>query len=240
MIKKTSFLIIVTLFFSIIIPACFAYEIDVIAPVTSVIDGDSFYIEGDEVRLADVSCPEWNEYGGSEATEALVLLIEGETVYLDTDQMSGRDSYGRLIAVVYIVLNETHYLNVNDFMLQAGYADLTDYSNNEFSPYSWNLLEPYGVSATSSGYNDSEILSQQLEEMINEYFLLYTEYSDLSDDYETLQLKYEELNSSYLELETAYSELLNEKESSIPGYPVISIIIGLAAIMFLTNLNARD
>jgi len=36
-------------------------------------DGDSFYIQGDEVRLADVSCPEWDEFGGSEATETLTL-----------------------------------------------------------------------------------------------------------------------------------------------------------------------
>lgn len=53
------------------LPASNAYEVDLTSYVTEVIDGDSFYIQGDEVRLADVSCPEYYEPGGSEATEAL-------------------------------------------------------------------------------------------------------------------------------------------------------------------------
>lgn len=231
MIKLKLIILFGFIFYLFSTPLCSAFEIDMVSTVTSVIDGDSFYIQGDEVRFADVSCPEWNEYGGPEATEALISIIEGKTVYLDTDQQSGRGPYGRLIAVVYIVLNETHYLNVNYFMLQAGYASLTDYSNNEFSPYSWNLVEPYGVSETASGKNEVDYLNQQISEMIDEYLQLYSEYNTLAEDYEALQKDFNDLNSTYHELETAYHELQSEKESSIPGFPVWAIIIGLTIFL---------
>ena len=55
-----SFLLLICIFSQLIVIA-YAWEIDKTASVTSVIDGDSFYITGDEVRLADVSAPEWDE-----------------------------------------------------------------------------------------------------------------------------------------------------------------------------------
>ena len=93
MIKKITFIFIISIFSLLSPQICSAYELDLIAPVTQIIDGDSFYIQGDEVRLADVSCPEWDEFGGSEATETLTLLIDGQIVYLDTDQKSGRETH---------------------------------------------------------------------------------------------------------------------------------------------------
>ncbi|MBA7647100.1 hypothetical protein ES703_54870 [subsurface metagenome] len=121
----------------------YAYEIDESVQVIRVIDGDSFEVSGDEVRLADVSAPEWDEPGGTEATNALSNLISGKTVYLDTDQKSGRGPYGRLIAVVYIIHNSTHHKNVNEALLRLGVVSETDYTNNEFSPSTWALFVRY-------------------------------------------------------------------------------------------------
>ena len=104
----------------------FAWEIDTIKSVTQVVDGDSFKVTGDEVRLADVSAPEWNEPGGSQATSALSSLIGGKTVYLDTDQKTGRDPYDRLVAVVYVKVNSTHYKNVNKALWSSGVVRITD------------------------------------------------------------------------------------------------------------------
>lgn len=73
-----------------------AWEIDETSTVTRIVDGDSFFIVDDEVRLADVSAPEWNEPGGSLATSTITGLIEGQQLYLDTDQRTGRGPYGRL------------------------------------------------------------------------------------------------------------------------------------------------
>jgi PKD repeat protein len=108
-----------------------------------VVDGDSFKITGDEVRLADVSAPEWDEPGGTEASNALKALINEKTVYLDTDQKSGRDPHDRLVAVVYIRKNSTHYMNVNKALLIQGVVGKTDYSNNEFNPSTWTLYVQY-------------------------------------------------------------------------------------------------
>jgi len=125
-----------------------SFEFDEVTYVTRIIDGDSFEIPGDEVRLADVSAPEWNELGGSEATSALRNLIEGETIYLDTDQKSGRDRYGRLIAVAYILINTDKYQNINKALLLQGVVVETDYLNNEFNPSTWTQY--------STGLNDGD------------------------------------------------------------------------------------
>jgi hypothetical protein len=143
-VRKSCILVLLALIFiESSFPLVYAWEIDEISTVTRIVDGDSFFIVDDEVRLADVSAPEWNEYGGSLATSTITGLIEGELLYLDTDQRTGRGPYGRLIAVVYIEFNSTHYLNVNQALLERGVVSLTDYSNNEFSPSTWTLYTRY-------------------------------------------------------------------------------------------------
>jgi len=135
----TIVLISITITFYESLTNFYSLEIDETTRVSRFIDGDSFEIPGDEVRLADVSAPEWNEAGGSEATEAIYDLLAGETIYLDTDQKSGRDRYGRLIAVVYIK-QDSHFINVNKALLLQGVVFVTDYTNNEFTPSEWELV----------------------------------------------------------------------------------------------------
>jgi hypothetical protein len=205
MFKKITFILIIILSL-FLVPNCLAYETDVVAPVTQVIDGDSFYIQGDEVRLADVSCPEWYASGGSEATDALTELIDGQIVYLDTDQKTGRDKYGRLIAVVYVVFNESHLLNVNELMLLLGHAELTDYTNNEFDPYTWTLLERYAyvepeITETEPETSDSSeeiaALRARVDELTEELFSITEEYNQLYSNYELLFEEYNALLDRY-------------------------------------------
>ena len=141
--RNLSYLLLFILLLTLYSVAVYAFEIDEVVQVTRVIDGDSFEVSGDEVRIADASAPEWNMPGGTEATNALSNLISGEIVYLDTDQKSGRDRYGRLIAVVYIKYNSTHYMNVNAELLRLGVVSEDDYTNNEFSPSTWSLFVRY-------------------------------------------------------------------------------------------------
>jgi hypothetical protein len=120
------------------------WEIDQTSQVTSVTDGDTFRIPNDRVRLADINAPEnGTEPGFSIAKYALANMVGGKTVYLDTDQRSGRDPYGRLMAVVYVGYNSTHYLNVNKALLVQGVAVEDDFTNNEFSPSAWTLYVKY-------------------------------------------------------------------------------------------------
>jgi hypothetical protein len=137
------------------------WETNQTSSVTGVEDGDTLYIPNDKVRLADIQAPEeGNEPGYSIAKYALSSLVRGKTVYLDTDQKTGRDEYGRLIAVVYVKANSTHYLNVNKALLVQGVAVETDYTNNEFTPSTWTLYIKYAEALEPTTLIDLISLSQ--------------------------------------------------------------------------------
>ena len=108
--------------------------------VSEVIDGDTFdTIDGYQIRLADIDAPETDETGYLEAKEYLELLVESKTVTLDIDSYTGTDIYGRYVCLVYVEHNSTHCLNVNQALVEGGYATVSDFTNNEFSPNTWLL-----------------------------------------------------------------------------------------------------
>ena len=136
---------VVIIFLPVLLGACvvsvkaYSGEFDITAVVDWVIDGDTFNVTSREkIRLADIDTPEYGETGYSEAKNFLINLIKGKTVYIDIDDISRTDSGGeRLVCVVYIEHNSTHYENVNKALLVEGYAVLFDHSNNEFTPSAW-------------------------------------------------------------------------------------------------------
>lgn len=121
-------------------------EIEIEGNVVNVIDGDTLDImvyNGSQyrIRLADIDAPERDEKGYVEAKDYLRMLVYGETVCLDIDDLYTWDEHGsgeRLVAVLYINYNSTHYLNINEALFKAGFAEKKDYAN-EFNPYSWSL-----------------------------------------------------------------------------------------------------
>jgi hypothetical protein len=65
-------------------------------------------------------------------------------VYLDIDSLYVTDYYGtgdRLVCVVYINYNSTHYLNVNKVLILEGYAVSKEFEN-DFNPENWTLYVP--------------------------------------------------------------------------------------------------
>ena len=87
--------------------------------VEDVTDGDTFdTAEGFTIRLADINAPEIYEPGYLESTEYLELLIEGKTVILDIDSITGTDPYGRYVCLVFVEYNSTHYMNVNQALVR--------------------------------------------------------------------------------------------------------------------------
>ena len=114
-------------------------EIDMIAMVYRVVDGDTFdAFPSGRVRLADVNTPEVGEPGYQEAKDALTSLLLNREVYLDIDDLHVMDRYNRLICLVFVDYNSTHVLNVNKWLLENGYAEISDYPN-EFNPNTWKL-----------------------------------------------------------------------------------------------------
>lgn len=117
-------------------------EVDKVVVVTKVVDGDTFNIDsGDSVRFADVNTPEIGQVGYQEAKDYVSGLVEGKTVYLDIDDKYTTDTSGtRLVAVIYLNYNSTHYMNLNKALLQNHYATIWDH-DNEFNPSNWSLFE---------------------------------------------------------------------------------------------------
>jgi len=129
-------------------------EIDRVAVVTTVFDGDTFVIDNNEsIRFADVNTPERDQVGYQEAKDYVAGLVEGKTVYLDIDDKYTTDTTGtRLVAVIYVSYNSTHYLNLNKALLQNHYATIWDH-DNEFNPANWNLFESKTITTPNPSSN---------------------------------------------------------------------------------------
>lgn len=112
--------------------------------VTSVADGDTFTVQSlGEVRLADIDCPELDAPGGPEAKEFTRTLLLNRRVYLDLDDKTGQDRYGRLVCVAYPAdpggsLGE----NLNRMLVDTGHAVVEDAKDNEFNPSDWWKTSP--------------------------------------------------------------------------------------------------
>ena len=114
--------------------------------IDTVVDGDSFNTTGGyRIRLADINAPEIDEPNYFESKEYLGMLIENKIAILDVDSLTGFDQYGRYVCLVYVQYNSTHSLNVNQALVDGGFAIVDDYTNNEFNPTTW---DPYYLTVT--------------------------------------------------------------------------------------------
>lgn len=109
--------------------------------VTYVADGDTFYVEDfGRVRLADIDCPEASTPQGREAQDFTTSWLLNEIVFLDVDNTTGKDRYGRWICVAYLA-NPNGAVNVsmnfNRMLVDSGHAGIWNHTNNEFDPSDW-------------------------------------------------------------------------------------------------------
>jgi micrococcal nuclease len=123
--------------------------------VTHVVDGDTFDVQIQDhdnritedlirIRFADIDCPETRGpnacEAGRKATEYTRSWLLNNFVYMDLDDKTGKDEFGRWVAVVYLSnldgsLNLTR--NFNRMLVDSGNAVIEDFKNNEFDPKSW-------------------------------------------------------------------------------------------------------
>ncbi|MGD0954195.1 MAG: thermonuclease family protein [Methanotrichaceae archaeon] len=134
---------------------------EVVGSVTHVIDGDTFDVHVNagnngfldsrvvpdsiiRIRPADINCPETRGSkkcaAGFAATNYTRSWLLGKTVYLDLDNKTGKDQYGRWVAMVYLPVNGT-MRNFNKMLITSGHAVMDDFNNNEFEPAIW-MKEP--------------------------------------------------------------------------------------------------
>ena len=118
--------------------------------VVKVVDGDTIDVQLQDsllsedlirVRLADIDCPETR---GPEACEAgkkasayTKTWLQSAYIFLDLDDKTGKDSFGRWVAVVYLSENNQPSRNFNKMLVDAGHAVIEDFKNNEFDPGGW-------------------------------------------------------------------------------------------------------
>jgi len=118
--------------------------------VTKVIDGDTIDVQLQDspisedlirVRLADIDCPETRGpkacQAGKEATNYTRAWLLSSYVFLDLDDKTGKDPYGRWVAVVYLSEDGKPGRNFNKMLVDSGHAKIDDFKNNEFDPGSW-------------------------------------------------------------------------------------------------------
>lgn len=121
--------------------------------VIKVVDGDTFDIALQDynssqvsedvirIRLADIDTP---EVRGPKACEAGKVAsayartwLQSTYVFLDLDDKTGKDPYGRWVAVVYLAESGQPGRNFNKQLVDSGHAVIDDFRNNEFDPGSW-------------------------------------------------------------------------------------------------------
>ena len=121
--------------------------------VSKVVDGDTLdvtlqdynssqvYEDVIRIRLADIDTPEVRgpkacEAGRNASTYTRAWLLS-TYVFLDLDDKTGKDPYGRWVAVVYLAEEGRPGQNFNKQLVDAGHAVIEDFKNNEFDPGSW-------------------------------------------------------------------------------------------------------
>jgi|WetSurMetagenome_2_1015567.scaffolds.fasta_scaffold01467_13 micrococcal nuclease len=140
--------IILFLGLALIIPLAVALSNEAAGPVTYVTDGDTITVDGvGVVRLADVNSPELAAPGGAEAKEYTREQLLGKKVFLDLDNKTGTDKYGRRVCVVLLAnANGTAGAIFNRMLVDAGHAKVEDAKDNEFNPAEWWPPAPGKVS----------------------------------------------------------------------------------------------
>jgi micrococcal nuclease len=149
--RKAVILLILTLLLSV----CLAYGApdETYGRVIKVVDGDTFDIALQDysssqiaedvvrIRLADIDTPETR---GAKACEAGKVAsaytrtwLLSSYVFLDLDDKTGKDPYGRWVAVVYLGEDGGPGRNFNKQLVDSGHAMMEDFKNNEFDPGSW-------------------------------------------------------------------------------------------------------
>ncbi|WP_407414136.1 thermonuclease family protein [Methanobrevibacter sp.] len=93
-----------------------------------VIDGNTIQVYGvGRVQLSQVKTPNQGEVGFKEAKDFVEKECLGKTVYLDIDNQTPEDRYGRALAIVY-----TDSIDINKELINKNLAEISYFPPSEF------------------------------------------------------------------------------------------------------------
>src|SRR5665647_3403849 len=148
--KVTITIIVVAVLFPLVTAE--SIPTDKTGAVSAVIDGSSFQLSsGETIKLAAIDTPNSGQPGYLESKNYLTTLIQGKPVYLDIGVATTTGQQGRLLCIVYLDYNSTHYENINMAMIQNGYAAPNGQINNGFDvgTWTWFVLKQASTSSPS-------------------------------------------------------------------------------------------
>ena len=121
--------------------------------VIKVVDGDTIDIALQDynssqiaedvirIRLADIDTPEVRGpkacEAGKKASAYTRTWLLSNYIFLDLDDKTGKDPYGRWVAVVYLAEDGQPGRNFNKQLVDSGHAVIENFRNNEFDPRRW-------------------------------------------------------------------------------------------------------
>ena len=85
------------------------------------------------IRLVGINTPEQGSEGFTTSTKFVEKMCKNKTIYLNIDDKTPQDKYGRTLAVV-IVQNK----NLNQILLKEGLAEIMFIPPSEFNPFAWD------------------------------------------------------------------------------------------------------
>ena len=129
-------------------------NIDIIDKVDRVLDASTFTISsGAIIKLADIKVPQQGQLGFNESFSYLKHTVEGKQVLLDVDSNNKTVETNLFYSVAYYDYNESHYINVNRWLVEKNSA-IIDNRANDFNPYSWSTYTPKNIAI--EGYSDCD------------------------------------------------------------------------------------
>ena len=146
---------VILLILALLLSVCLASGVpdEAYGRVSKVVDGDTLDVTLQDynssqvsedvirIRLADIDTPEVRGpkpcEAGKNASAYTRTWLQSSYIFLDLDDKTGKDPYGRWVAVVYLSEDGKPGRNFNKQLVDAGHAIIEDFKNNEFDPRSW-------------------------------------------------------------------------------------------------------
>ena len=110
-----------------------------LANVTYVYDGDTItvdmdlglktWVHNEKLRLARINTPELRgdeREAGLKSRDFLRELIDGKEIFVSTEK-DKKGKYGRFIAEIWLEKTPNEWTNVNDLLVEKGYAEYKSY-----------------------------------------------------------------------------------------------------------------